>query len=861
MNGLFALVVPFRNAVQSFQPNKYKAVAKFGGVVISCLYPLLVLSLSKSFSTLTLILIMVGFLFAQRLLKIGMVSLKMLIFFTLFAAVIFILKKDEIVLRSYPFLMSSVAFFTFLKAGQNPILRYGLEGQVTKKWFTTGAEKARKIWVVGLALNSLVLFVLMFAFERRVWAYYAGGLSYLWLGFLFICTVFVIVWQQFFHWRQVFVGNAAHYLLRILAYICGFSMFGLLCAISLPITLPLALLPERLRAFVRPLSSYVVYLVFRFFRFYCKYFYFVDMKIEGYSNKIEGYNDKTAPKLFVCNHVSMFDVVLLFSYFPRIISLVKSDFSKNPFLWSIVRICGYPAVTTGKSEDTAIVYRRMKETLLSGCSVCVFPEGTRSRDGELGRLKNGVFVLAEDIQKAITPIFFSASQPFLNGRIIFPRLAGKVTLTAKFYPPISADSAASLKEKFLSLYQSETPPYEQKIFDGTHPDFEGHFPGFPVFPAVSQIDLVISKIGQLLGKPVELRLLKRSKFRATLRPGEKAVLSVVLNDDSAKHPVASGAGGASNIGGNGASGVARWRLQSIGALGTEPTLFSEGALEFAIAEKPQLNTTDNNLGLGVFSALCIFGNGAAFSSFFGKVLSIESMVAIAVCYPTLVILGLLVPQLGIFARPLTKVPTHRPFLALTFDDGPDEVSTPVVLDLLDAHDAKATFFLIGEKVDKYPKLVKQIVDRGHQVESHSYHHTLTTPVLWADTLERQLSRTRESIFNASGVQSKFVRPPFGLITPPVRDAAKKLGLNLCCWSSSARDGGPFRSTSRSLRKLTKGLIPGNILVLHDANWKQDAKANAEPIASKILEYLLPLMKNRNLKSVTINELLSSQVSK
>jgi len=100
-------------------------------------------------------------------------------------------------------------------------------------------------------------------------------------------------------------------------------------------------------------------------------------------------------------------------------------------------------------------------------------------------------------------------------------------------------------------------------------------------------------------------------------------------------------------------------------------------------------------------------------------------------------------------------------VALTFDDGPDPVFTPQVLDVLARHDVKATFFVLGRRADDHPELVRQIVAAGHAVGSHGYSHAILRGV-WPGEIATELRQTDAALWRAAGIRTRLFRHPGGL---------------------------------------------------------------------------------------------------
>jgi peptidoglycan/xylan/chitin deacetylase (PgdA/CDA1 family) len=203
---------------------------------------------------------------------------------------------------------------------------------------------------------------------------------------------------------------------------------------------------------------------------------------------------------------------------------------------------------------------------------------------------------------------------------------------------------------------------------------------------------------------------------------------------------------------------------------------------------------------------------------------------------------------GVFGRPVQSFDTSRPEVAITIDDGPDPQSTPALLDLLDSHGQRATFFVLGSRAQAQPELLGAMSRRGHQVENHSLKHAYTTPFLTPRKLAKELAQASEIIQAATGRAPRYFRPPVGLLSPRVVRAARLAGLQLVGWSGTARDGAAT-TEARALARLQRALVPGAVLVLHD---HRDGGPPA--LSVTLLPRLLDLLAARGLRSVTLDEL-------
>ncbi len=162
----------------------------------------------------------------------------------------------------------------------------------------------------------------------------------------------------------------------------------------------------------------------------------------------------------------------------------------------------------------------------------------------------------------------------------------------------------------------------------------------------------------------------------------------------------------------------------------------------------------------------------------------------------------------------SKVQTSLPFVALTFDDGPHPSNTPRLLDILKARDVKATFFVVGTNVKRYPNIMRRIIAEGHEIGNHTVSHGNMTKMSSAQ-IERELTTAHQSIQAATGVAPRIMRPPYGAITSSQKSWIKqKWGYPSIMWSVDPQDWkkpGASVVTSR----LVNGAKPGGILLVHD----------------------------------------------
>jgi peptidoglycan-N-acetylglucosamine deacetylase len=184
-------------------------------------------------------------------------------------------------------------------------------------------------------------------------------------------------------------------------------------------------------------------------------------------------------------------------------------------------------------------------------------------------------------------------------------------------------------------------------------------------------------------------------------------------------------------------------------------------------------------------------------------------------------------------------------VALTFDDGPHPHGTVSVLETLREHDAKATFFLAGEQVERRPALAAEIVAAGHRVELHCHRHRNQLRLAPRMLLE-DAERGRAAIEEATGQAIADYRPPYGIFSASGLRAIRGRGWRPVLWSKWGRDWDRGATPESITRRATAGIGAGDILLLHDADYysARGSWASTAAALSKILE----LLEARGLKS-------------
>ncbi len=162
---------------------------------------------------------------------------------------------------------------------------------------------------------------------------------------------------------------------------------------------------------------------------------------------------------------------------------------------------------------------------------------------------------------------------------------------------------------------------------------------------------------------------------------------------------------------------------------------------------------------------------------------------------------------------------------LTFDDGPIPGVTDWVLDTLEKYDARATFFCVGENVQRHPDIYERIAQKGHAVGNHTFHHVKgwsTDTVAYSEEVARTATMVRSDLF----------RPPYGRISRS-QVLALRPSYRIIMWSLLSGDYESGLNRERSLRKLMQHTRPGSIVVFHDS---EKARANLEWLLPRYLEF-------------------------
>jgi peptidoglycan-N-acetylglucosamine deacetylase len=187
----------------------------------------------------------------------------------------------------------------------------------------------------------------------------------------------------------------------------------------------------------------------------------------------------------------------------------------------------------------------------------------------------------------------------------------------------------------------------------------------------------------------------------------------------------------------------------------------------------------------------------------------------------------------IFSSYVWDIPNNNNKVYLTFDDGPTPKITNWVIDELKKHNAKATFFCIGNNIEKHPEIYKNLINNGHSIGNHTFNHmngwktndeNYIKNVLLSDNLQSTINNQ----------QSKIFRPPYGKIKPSQSRKLRELGYKIIMWDVLSADFDTTISVEKCLENVLSNAKTGSIIVFHDS---EKAFKNLEYVLPRTLKFL------------------------
>ncbi len=205
---------------------------------------------------------------------------------------------------------------------------------------------------------------------------------------------------------------------------------------------------------------------------------------------------------------------------------------------------------------------------------------------------------------------------------------------------------------------------------------------------------------------------------------------------------------------------------------------------------------------------------------------------------------------GLLAPSIYRGDAEKRQIALTFDDGPT-LSTPALLEVLSEHNVKATFFMCGRNVRRFPEIARDVVTAGHDLgnhtESHSYLHFRSSEQIY-----RELAMAQQSIRTVTGCRPRWFRPPYGVRWFGLRGAQRRLGLTGVTWTVIGRDW--KWSSTRIARLMLSKAENGTIFCLHDGRGTAPSPDIRQTIEA--VELVVPRLKAEGYEFVTLTEMLN-----
>jgi peptidoglycan/xylan/chitin deacetylase (PgdA/CDA1 family) len=207
------------------------------------------------------------------------------------------------------------------------------------------------------------------------------------------------------------------------------------------------------------------------------------------------------------------------------------------------------------------------------------------------------------------------------------------------------------------------------------------------------------------------------------------------------------------------------------------------------------------------------------------------------------IIPALIPRMvtWLFPNRVWQIPTAQKEIFLSFDDGPHPRITPMVLDMLASHGAKASFFCIGDRVKRFPDIYQRIVDEGHAVGNHTFHHLNG----WKTNDADYLTNITEA---ALCIDSRLFRPPYGRIKGSQARAIVAKGFKTIMWTVLSGDYDGKLNPAQCANRVLENIEPGFIFLFHDAE-------KAEKNMLFALEKLLEASKLQGFRCEKINDKL------
>lgn len=196
--------------------------------------------------------------------------------------------------------------------------------------------------------------------------------------------------------------------------------------------------------------------------------------------------------------------------------------------------------------------------------------------------------------------------------------------------------------------------------------------------------------------------------------------------------------------------------------------------------------------------------------------------------------------------------TKEKLVALTFDDGPDDYYTPIILDILKEKNVPATFFVLGTQITYFPEMMKRIVNEGHGIGNHSWSHP-DFKHKWSSKVREEILSTQQEIQKVVGRKPDLIRPPHGSFTKADMAVFNEIGMKSILWSVDTLDWSGTKA-DEIVETVHRQISPGGIILQHDFQ----SKARILNGSVEALPRIIDGLKKQGYKFVTVQTLLANQ---
>jgi peptidoglycan/xylan/chitin deacetylase (PgdA/CDA1 family) len=217
---------------------------------------------------------------------------------------------------------------------------------------------------------------------------------------------------------------------------------------------------------------------------------------------------------------------------------------------------------------------------------------------------------------------------------------------------------------------------------------------------------------------------------------------------------------------------------------------------------------------------------------------------VLVIWISLLVFGSVNIRTDFYVKAFCKGKTSEKLVCLTFDDGPDPSATPEILEILEKNKIQATFFVIGQKAEQHPELLKLIEQKGHLIGNHSFSHAFFFDLFGRKKMEQDLLKAEDIIQNITGKKTGYFRPPYGVTNPVLAKVVNNLGYKVIGWSVRSLDT-VKKNENEIISRIKKGLHPGAVILMHDDR----------EITAKVLERVILMVKEDGYRFVGLKEMM------